>query len=214
MTSLHRRGLLGLITGSLIAGSLIAWPIPARAVDLADVSAPIAALNAGLVQIMKAGRKVPFSQRFDLFAPIVDRAFDLTGILRVSVGQSWAKMTEQEHAELQKVFRQYTVASWVANFDEFNDDRFEILPELRAVGTDQVVATRLTAASGEVTKLDYVMRQTDTGWRAIDVLYNGTISNVVKQRSDFRGPLSEGGAAQLIASLKKKIADLSGGAIS
>ena len=170
MMSLHRRGLLG-----LIAGGCFAWPIAGRAADLAEVSGPIAALNAGLVQIMKAGRQVPFTQRFDLFAPIVDRAFDLPGILRVSVGQSWAKMTEPEHAELQTVFRQYTVASWVANFDQFNGDRFEILP---------------------------------------DVLYNGTISNVVKQRSDFRGPLTEGGAAQLIASLKKKIADLSGGAIS
>ena len=56
--------------------------------------------------------------------------------------------------------------------------------------------------------------KTPDGWRAVDVLYNGTISNVVKQRSDFRGPLTEGGAAQLISSLKKKIADLSGGAIS
>ena len=209
MISLHRRGLFG-----LIAGGCIAWPIAGRAADLAEVSAPIAALNTALVQIMKAGRQVPFTQRFDLFAPIVDRAFDLPGILRVSVGQSWAKMSEPEHAELQTVFRQYTVASWVANFDQFNGDRFEILPELRAVGIDQVVATRLTTGSGEVTKLDYVMRQTDAGWRAVDVLYNGTISNVVKQRSDFRGPLTEGGAAQLITSLKKKIADLSGGAIS
>jgi len=206
MSPVRRRGLL-----SLLAAGVIAWPLTSRAADLAEVSQPIVALNAGLLQIMKAGRKVAFPQRFDMLAPIVDRSFDLPGILRTSVGQAWTKMTDPERTDLLTVFRQYTVASWVANFDEFQGERFDVLPDLRAVGTDEVVATRFIPTSGDATRLDYVMRQSDTGWRAIDVLYNGTISNVVKQRSDFRGPLADGGAAQLIASLKKKVMDLSGG---
>lgn len=208
MSQLRRRGLL-----SLLAAGVIAWPLTSRAADLAEVSQPIAALNAGLLQIMKAGRKVAFPQRFDILAPIVDRSFDLPGILRTSVGQAWTKMTDPERTDLLTVFRQYTVASWVANFDEFQGERFDVLPDLRAVGTDEVVATRFIPVTGEATRLDYVMRQSDTGWRAVDVLYNGTISNVVKQRSDFRGPLADGGAAQLIASLKKKVMDLSGGSL-
>ena len=206
MSPVRRRGLL-----SLLAAGVVAWPLTSRAADLAEVSQPIVALNAGLLQIMKAGRKVAFPQRFDMLAPIVDRSFDLPGILRTSVGQAWTKMTDPERTDLLTVFRQYTVASWVANFDEFQGERFDVLPDLRAVGTDEVVATRFIPTSGDATRLDYVMRQSDTGWRAIDVLYNGTISNVVKQRSDFRGPLADGGAAQLIASLKKKVMDLSGG---
>ena len=208
MSQLRRRGLL-----SLLAVGVIAWPQASRAADLAEVSQPIAALNAGLLQIMKAGRKIAFPQRFDMLAPIVDRSFDLPGILRTSVGQAWTKMTDPERTDLLTVFRQYTVASWVANFDEFQGERFDVLPDLRAVGTDEVVATRFIPTNGDATRLDYVMRQSDTGWRAIDVLYNGTISNVVKQRSDFRGPLADGGAAQLIASLKKKVMDLSGGSL-
>ena len=208
MIALHRRALF-----ALLAAGLAAWPLTPRAADLAEVSAPIVALNAGLLQIMKAGAKVPFAQRFDIFAPIIDKVFDLPGILRVSVGLTWNKLSEAERADLLAVFRQYTVASWVANFDSFKGERFEVLPELRAVGTDEVVATRFVPTNGDPTRLDYVMRQSDTGWRVVDVLYNGTISNVVKQRSDFRGPLTEGGAAQLISSLKKKVADLSGGSL-
>jgi phospholipid transport system substrate-binding protein len=209
MIALRRRALL-----ALLASGFAAWPLTSRAADLAEVSAPIVALNSGLLQIMKAGAKVPFAQRFDMFAPIIDKVFDLPGILRVSVGLAWNKMSEAERADLLAVFRQYTVASWVANFDTFGGERFEVLPDLRAVGSDEVVATRFVPTSGDATRLDYVMRQSDTGWRVVDVLYNGTISNVVKQRSDFRGPLTEGGAAQLIASLKKKVADLSGGSLS
>lgn len=208
MIALRRRALF-----ALLAAGVSAWPLISRAADIAEVSAPIVALNAGLLQIMKAGAKVPFAQRFDMFAPIIDKVFDLPGILRVSVGLTWNKLSEAERADLLAVFRQYTVASWVANFDSFKGERFEVLPDLRAVGTDEVVATRFVPTSGDPTRLDYVMRQSDTGWRVVDVLYNGTISNVVKQRSDFRGPLTEGGAAQLISSLKKKVADLSGGSL-
>jgi phospholipid transport system substrate-binding protein len=197
----------------LLAACLLVRPQASRAADFAEVSEPIVALNAGLLQVMKAGAKVPFTRRFDMLAPVIDHAFDLPGILRATVGQVWAKMSEPERAELLAVFRQYTVASYVANFDDYKGERFEVLPGLRAVGSDQVVATRLVPPNGEPTRLDYVMRQTPAGWRAVDVLLNGTISNVVRQRSDFRSLLTGGSAAPLIASLKKKIADLSGGSL-
>ena len=208
MNFLPRRLLIGILaTGRLVR------PQASHAADFAEISAPIATLNAGLLQIMKAGSKTPFPKRFDMLGPVIDQAFDLPGILRVSVGQAWSRMSDEEHADLMTVFRQYTVASYVANFDDFHGERFEILPDLRSVGSDEVVATQFTTTGGEATRLDYVMRQSETGWRVVDVLLNGTISNVVKQRSDFRGPLAEGGAAQLIGSLKKKIADLSGGSL-
>jgi len=45
------------------------------------------------------------------------------------------------------------------------------------------------------------------------VLMDGSISRVAVQRSDFRGLLGQGGAADLIASLQRKVSDLSGGAL-
>ena len=51
------------------------------------------------------------------------------------------------------------------------------------------------------------------GWRAVDVLLDGSISRVAVQRSDFRKLLDPGDASALIASLEKKVSDLSGGAL-
>jgi phospholipid transport system substrate-binding protein len=56
------------------------------------------------------------------------------------------------------------------------------------------------------------MRQSPQGWRAVDVLLDGTISRVAVQRSDFRSLLNHGGAPALAKSLQEKTADLSGGA--
>ncbi|MEA2772505.1 MAG: phospholipid transport system substrate-binding protein, partial [Acetobacteraceae bacterium] len=74
-----------------------------------------------------------------------------------------------------------------------------------------VVRNSLVPASGSPVELNYVMQQTQAGWKAVDVLADGAISRVAVQRSDFRGLLANGGVAALISSLERKVADLWGG---
>lgn len=204
MTRLPRRAVLG---AALLA------PLAARAAD-PDASAPIAALNAGLIQAMRSGKATPFPQRFAALAPVVDRAFDLGATLQAVVGPRWAGLPPAQQSQLLDVFRRYTVATYVANFDSFGGERLEVLPDSRSIGADQVVATQIAPASGTPTRIDYVMRRGAAGWRAVDVYLNSTISQVAVQRSDFRSLLSTGDAAPLIASLQRKIATLSGGTLS
>ena len=54
---------------------------------------------------------------------------------------------------------------------------------------------------------------TGAGWQAVDVLLNGSISQVAVQRSDFRASVAAGDASALIANLQRKVAELSGGAL-
>ena len=71
--------------------------------------------------------------------------------------------------------------------------------------------TWVRPVKGDSHELDYVMRQTPSGWRVVDVLADGSISRVAVQRSDFRRLLARGGAAALAESLRTKSADLSSG---
>jgi phospholipid transport system substrate-binding protein len=112
------------------------------------------------------------------------------------------------------VFRKFTIASYTANFDKFDGQRFDMLPALREAGSEQIVQTKLVPASGDPTPLDYVMRQGEAGWRVVDVLLNGSISRVAVQRSDFRSLLHQGDAHSLIESLQHKVQELSGGTVS
>jgi len=196
---------------ALIAALLI--PLAARAAD-PDAAAPVAALNAGLIQAMRSGKATPFPQRFAALSPVVDRAFDLAATLQAVVGPRWAGLPPAQQSQLLDVFRRYTVASYVANFDSFGGEKLEVLPDSRSIGADQVVATQIVPAGGTPTRIDYVMRRGPSGWKAVDVYLNATISQVAVQRSDFRSLLSAGDAGALIASLKRKIADLSGGTLS
>lgn len=204
---MRRRALLLALAGSLAAQGARAATGGAAAESPA---APIAELDDALLRIMKIGHGAPFAERAAMLRPVVEKAFDLPHILQVSVGPSWTSIAPPEQAKLLDVFVRYTVASYVANFDSYNGQRFEIAPQTRAVGRDQVVATSLLPRAGEPARIDYVMRRGDAGWKAVDVLVDGSISRVAVQRSDFRG-LLRGGPQKLIASLERKVANLQSG---
>lgn len=194
-----------------IGGILLFAAQPARALDTAAVIAPIQQLIGGLLDIMKAGPGTPFPRRFDMLAPIIDRTFDLSVILEESVGLTWPALPPEQQQMLTDAFRRYTVASYVNSFDDYNGQRFEVIPETRVVGTQQIVQTRIIPKSGDIHELDYVMRQGQAGWRVVDVLADGTISRIAVQRSDFRRLLTRGGAQALADSLRSKSAVLSDG---
>lgn len=203
---LGRRGFGGLLAGVWLAGA--AWPAAAA---LPAPAQPIAALNAALLAAMQAGPTEPFAVRAKALKPVVERAFDLPTILRASVGSRWAGFSAVAHGALLEAFIRFTVASWTANFDKFNGERFEVLPEMRQVGDEQVVESRIVPRQGAPTRLDYVMRKTDDGWKAVDVLVDGAISRVATQRSDFRSLLTSGDPTPLLAMLRHKADALAAG---
>jgi phospholipid transport system substrate-binding protein len=196
---------------ALLAGST-AWANPARAHAEPAAIAPIRQLNDGLLRIMQAGPGVPFATRFDMLAPVIDQVFDLDAVLRASVGLAWDSLPPNQQDQLRPVFRRYTIVSYVNSFNSFDGQRFTVQPLTRPSGKDeQIVSTRIVPPSGDGHELDYVMRNTPNGWRAVDVLAEGSISRVAVQRSDFRHLLSRGGAQALTSSLASKAVDLSDG---
>lgn len=206
----RRQGLAWLAALPLLAAAVPA--VADTAADPAVITAPIRALNAELLRVMRAGKSVPFQQRAAMLTPAVDAAFDLGLILRVSVGPAWARITPPQRRALLDVFRRYTVASYVDNFDSFDGQHFDLTPTPRPVpGGAQVVLTRIVSRTGDAHQIDYVMRMTGTAWKAVDVLADGSISRVAVQRSDFSQLLDRGGAPALMASLEKKVKQLSRG---
>ena len=211
---MDRRRVLRLI---LVAACLI--PAAADAAAEADaLTGPIAALNAGLLAAMQDGRAVPFITRYAHLGPVIERVFDLRVILRASVGLLWAGLAQKDQTQLLDAFRAYTVSTYVANFDSYDGQHFVILPDRRSVGDEVVVATQIVPSSGTPARMDYVLRpeQGDGGvlWKVIDIMLDGSISQVALQRSQFHGFLGDGGVANLIAVLRRKAADLSAGALS
>jgi phospholipid transport system substrate-binding protein len=205
--TIHRRS-LAWAAGAILFGGVFGFPLRSGAVE--NESGPeqaVQTLNAGLTRVMQAGATTPFNQRFQMLAPVVDQTFDLSAVLIGSVGPRWSTLSEDDHAQLADVFRRYTVASFVANFDKYKGA--------------PIVSSGRSLPNGEATvdskmgntDISFVLRTSGAGWRVVDVLANGTISRVAVQRSDFRELLQQGGGQALVSSLQRKVNQLSGGTL-
>jgi phospholipid transport system substrate-binding protein len=208
-----------LLLKRLLIGAIMTAPLSAGAYaqvpDTAGPKSAVETLNDALLAAMKAGKRIPVAQRFAIIAPAVDQVFDLQAVLKNSVGLRWDGLPDEEKRRLLETFRRYTITSYVASFDSWSGQGFRIGAESRVLSPTQVVVRNwLVPASGSPVELSYVMQQTQAGWKAVDVLADGTISRVAVQRSDFRGLLANGGVPALVSSLERKVADLSGGAVA
>ena len=87
-------------------------------------------------------------------------------------------------------------------------DQVEVLP-LAGRNTDRQtkVRTRIQLNNGEKAPVDYVLRKTDTGWKAFDIIIEG-ISYVATYRSQFGEEISRDGFDQVLNRLQSGDIDL------
>ncbi|HQT76576.1 MAG: hypothetical protein B7Z80_12115 [Rhodospirillales bacterium 20-64-7] len=210
------RGLAGTRRNLLFTAVVLATTaaLPAVGAEAPDgLDAPLRRLYSALETVMRSGHDTPFPRRFDKLAPVVEQVFDLQTVLKLSIGPRWDSLNAEAQARLLQVYRRFIVATYVANFDSYDGQRFEILPGVRDSGSDRIVATEIVTSNGDRQRLDYLLRNENGTWRAVDILLDGSISRVAVQRSDFRKILASGDVDVLIANLRRKISDLSDGTL-
>ena len=189
------------------AQAALAAPCTALA-DTTGATAAIEAVQKSLTAMEHSTGN--FAAKEAIIAPAIDQAFDLGTILKNSVGLRYATIAPAERDKLLATFRTYTLANYVSNFGS-GDNTFTVSPDTRQSGSDVIVQTSITPTSGSATRVDYVMRNTGSGYKAVDVLLDGTMSRVAVNRSDFRATFEQGGASGLEQTLQRKTAALSGG---
>jgi phospholipid transport system substrate-binding protein len=68
---------------------------------------------------------------------------------------------------------------------------------------------------GEIVQLNYRLRPAeDDGWRIIDVLLNGTVSELALRRSEYSSLIQREGFTALMSAINKRIDDLASGKVS
>jgi phospholipid transport system substrate-binding protein len=190
---------LAAVASTALATAAFAPASFAQASDPA--AARIESFDAAVIKTLQAGKAAGAAGRAKVVGPAVEGVFDLAYMTRLAVGPDWAKMSPDDQADLQKAYARYAVANWAKNFDSYSGQKLELDGPVQDRGADKVVKTKLTSPGSAPVSLMYRMRDTGSGWKVIDVYYNGGISQVTTQRSDFASTLSSGGAKALVAKL-------------
>jgi phospholipid transport system substrate-binding protein len=173
-------------------------------IALAQPSDPAAAVIDGfdhtLLDTMKQGKALGVQGRFRKMEAAVRNTYDLQAMMRVATSAYWAKMAPADQAALVTAFGRFSAATYARNFSDYSGQKLIVI----GVDTrlpDKLVRTQLVMSSTAPINLVYRMHQNDGRWRIIDVFYNGTISQLAQQASDFSATLLSGGAPALIKKL-------------
>lgn len=168
---------------------------------------PIERFNATLLEIMKGSEQLGYAGRFAMVEPVLVETFDVPFMAAKSVGTTWRKLDADQRQRWVAAFQGYMVSNFADRFDEYTGQRLEVVGEKPASHDTRVVLTRIHRPGDESVELNYRMRETDAGWRVVDIYSGGSVSEIALRRSEYAAVLKQGGIDKLIASVTAKTAD-------
>jgi phospholipid transport system substrate-binding protein len=157
-----------------------------------------------LTDVMKNGKNMNYTQRYDKLKGIVTSSHDLTKIARIVVGKEWEKLTEEQQKKLVDVFAQLSIASYAHNFKDYSGEEFDITSVEETNRGGVVVYAKLKIPGDKDVKFEYNLKETDNKWRIINIVANG-VSDLALKRSEYTSILQREGFDALIAKINEKI---------
>jgi phospholipid transport system substrate-binding protein len=183
-----------------------ALPRPAAAVA-GDGTATVQSFYGTLLNIMHNGPQLGVAGRYAQLAPAVRQDFDIPFMTRLAVGPSWNSISQAQQAQVTQAFERYIAAVYAERFDSYAGEQLKITgAQASPAGT--VITSQIVKANGEPVQINYLMRQTGSGWQIGDIYLNGTISELATRRSEFSSILRTRGVDGLIAALNEKTVSL------
>jgi phospholipid transport system substrate-binding protein len=204
-----RQHILSVLSKRLGVGALLS--IACLSGLLAAPSEPqevIERLHASLLEVMQGADELGYQGRYERLEPVLQKSYDFPFMIRIALGPAWRELDEGQRAELTELFMDMSVANYAARFDGYNGERFEILGQEPGPRDAVLVQSRIVLSDDEPVQLNYLLKQFDDGWRIIDVLLDARYSELARQRAEFAAVLRSGGVPDLMATLERKIAQL------
>jgi len=164
----------------------------------------VSSLSDALLDTMKQAKELGVKGRYDKLSPVLAKTYDLPLMTRIAVGPNWATLTPEQQKAVVAAFTRMTTATYASRFDGFSGEQFVILQTVDQKNGDKIVKTQIIQSNGKPVALSYLVRNTGSDWRIIDVYLNGTISELANRRAEFGAVLKSGGADGLVSSLNKQ----------
>jgi len=192
--------------GAGLGLGMLSYPVHATPASGGDT---VQGLYEVLLSTMKNGRILGQSGRFTQLDPVIRRSFDIASMARLSVGPTWASLSDAQRQQMTESFARYISATYADRFDSYAGQKLEVTGEQPAPA-GVMVKSQIIKANGEPVKVDYMMRRTGDGWLISDIYLDGAISEVATRRSEFATILRNEGIDGLIAALNRKADILTG----
>ena len=180
--------------------AMVSYPAHAAPASGGDT---VQSLYDALLSTMKNGRTLGQSGRFKQLEPVIRRTFDIPSMARLSVGSSWATLTEAQRQQVTESLGRYISAIYADRFDSYAGQRLQVTGEqLAAAGV--MVRSQIVKTNGELVTVNYMIHRNGNSWLISDIYLDGAISEVATRHSEFAAILKSQGIDGLIAALNRK----------
>ncbi len=173
----------------------------------------IESLHESLLSVMKEAKTLGYSGRYEQLGPVLESKFDLDFMGSKSLGRHWNALSDEEKQKWLGAFHRFTISNYASRFNGYGGETLKIMGSDEASHNTVVVRTEIFSPTrdGDMTRLNYRLRETPDGWRIIDVYLNGSVSELALRRAEFSTAYERNGFNEVLASLESKISDLSSG---
>jgi phospholipid transport system substrate-binding protein len=196
---------LWLSGASLVFAQMQPTPAP-NTQSLANPSDVVKASAEGMLHDLDANRAA-YRKDPQKVSQLVDKYllpnFDIETSARAVLGLHWRTATPDQRKRFVDAFYHSLLTNYGAALSEFTADKLKIYPTAVDPNTDRAtVRTEVKTDSGDRVNVNYAMRKTANGWKAVDVNIDG-ISYVKSYHDDFDAQIDKEGMDAVIARLEK-----------
>jgi len=179
---------------------------PAQSQNMPGPSEVVKEAAEGMLKALDADRAA-YKKDPSKVSALVDKYllphFDVQTAAIAVLGLNWRKATPDQRKRFVDAFYHSLLSNYGAALVDFTADKLKIYPTNVEPGSDRAtVRTEIRRDNGERVPVNYVMRKTPQGWKAIDVQIDG-ISYVKSYHDDFGAQIDQQGLDAVISRLEK-----------
>jgi phospholipid transport system substrate-binding protein len=152
-------------------------------------------------------------QRTEKFSQYMDQFADLDAVSNFAIGKYSRRFTEQELAAYRKAFREYALAVYENELDNYRGKEVVVKDSVDRSDTDSIVNTVIKRQDGKDMDVRWRVLSRDGAYQVVDVALNldgNLIWLGIEQRAQFIALLdrANGSADTLIAKIESMTADM------
>jgi phospholipid transport system substrate-binding protein len=187
---------------------LIPLIVPRIATAEETPSGMVSEFQALLIETMKIAESATVRQRYEKLLPGVDNAFHMPLMTQIATGRYWKTATKNERAKVAKAFLRMSVSTLATLFSGYDGEVFEQVAIKDGPSKTKLVMTDLVKSDKSRINITYVTRAFRGGWRIIDVVVDGGISELKVRQSEYNQVLKKQGVPGLVDLLNSKADEL------
>lgn len=160
--------------------------------------------DLGETTIGIAKSELPMEEKETKLIALFEKSVDTSWIAKFVMGQYWRDMKDEKREEFKKLYKDYLIRSYVPKFKIYTDEKINILSAVEEFKTEYLVNTEIVASDGKKYRVNYKVKEDDSGnYKIFDIIAEG-ISLITTQRSEFGSIISREGVDFLLKKLEKK----------